>query len=475
MRFSEFFQLGKGQGELDFVDVQLETDTPLFVDPYALATGTDDWSRKCGASVSSYFQSLVEALRAGNVNRANYLASHLHEPNETRLGLSLGRPSGRGVGGAQAHSLLTALSQSTAVQTGFVEDLADCELMVDGIGPDKISDVTTNVIREQLIAYTQEQCSLLGIPMRRDVASGALWQPNQGEWIERYEPLPVVDGSKVLLVPKRSVRWHVLLQHGEYYRHFVLNYLQANAEEIPNLGSLARGRGGRVSKKTLEEAFPLSKEFLLQFSRAHPELLREYKETKAAIRPISNAELDGDFDPIDLARHLIQQLRAIPTGRENATRFHHLGAGIFSFLFYPNLITPKLEAEINDGRRRIDVTYVNTAQSGLFRRFTPTTQRSSGKIVVEFKNYEDDPGNPEVDQVLGRFADHRGWLGFLVSRTIDDRNRLEARCRDLARDHRAYIVPLCDADLTTMLEAVIRNDHLGVEQYLGARFDALTR
>lgn len=474
MRFSQHFRLGLSQGELDFVDIELTQDLPLFVDPYALATGDDDWSRSCAVAVNSYFQSVVTALRAGQNERAEHLLSRLHEPNETRLGLSQGRPSGRGVGGMQAAQLLRALSESTAVQTGFVEDLADCELLVAGVGPDKISDITTNVIRELLIAYTQDQCRLLGVPMQQ-VASGPLWSPARGEWEERYVDLPVVDDTKVLLVPKRAVRWRVLLEHRDYYNNFVLNYLQAHADEQVGLAHLVRGRGNRVTKKALAEEFPLSKEFLLQFSRAHPELFEEYKVTKSGSRPISNQELDGAFNLVELANHLIVELRATPPGQAGATRFHRLGAGIVSLLFYPNLITPRLEEPINDDRKRIDVTYVNTATSGLFARFTPTTQRSSNKVLVEFKNYSNDPGNPEVDQVLGRFADHRGWLGFLICRTLDDRQLLEARCRDVARDHRGYIIPLDDTDLIAMLEAAIRADQRGVEEYLGARFNALTR
>jgi hypothetical protein len=34
MKVSEAFTLGKAQAELDFVDVDLERDVPLFVDPF---------------------------------------------------------------------------------------------------------------------------------------------------------------------------------------------------------------------------------------------------------------------------------------------------------------------------------------------------------------------------------------------------------------------------------------------------------
>lgn len=38
MRVSEFYSLGLTQGSLDFVDVDVENDVPLFIDPRAIAT-----------------------------------------------------------------------------------------------------------------------------------------------------------------------------------------------------------------------------------------------------------------------------------------------------------------------------------------------------------------------------------------------------------------------------------------------------
>ena len=34
MRISEIFNLNKSQAELDFVDIDIEKDLPLFIDPF---------------------------------------------------------------------------------------------------------------------------------------------------------------------------------------------------------------------------------------------------------------------------------------------------------------------------------------------------------------------------------------------------------------------------------------------------------
>jgi hypothetical protein len=146
-RFSNHFEINKRQSELQFVDILLNTDVKLYVDPYALSTEEDAWSIECNNLVVSFFQELVDAFRAKNLWRAQDLLNNLHEPNETRLGESRLAPRGRGVGHDKAMGLYYAFAKSKAVETGILTDLSECELFVEGISNDTISDITTNIIR----------------------------------------------------------------------------------------------------------------------------------------------------------------------------------------------------------------------------------------------------------------------------------------------------------------------------------------
>ncbi len=76
-------------------------------------------------------------------------------------------------------------------------------------------------------------------------------------------------------------------------------------------------------------------------------------------------------------------------------------------------------------------------------------------IFIECKNYGKEIGNPELDQLSGRFAPSRGQVGILLCRNIADPKTLMKRCRDTADDHRGFILPLDDESL----EQVIR-EHL---------------
>ena len=82
-RFSDYFNLGKSQAELDFVDVPLNTDLPLFLDPYALSIEEDPWFKECNNLVVGYFQLVIDSIRENDLTSTRRLLLNLHEPNDT--------------------------------------------------------------------------------------------------------------------------------------------------------------------------------------------------------------------------------------------------------------------------------------------------------------------------------------------------------------------------------------------------------
>jgi hypothetical protein len=182
MRFSKYFGLNQKQAELDFVDVDVSRDTPLFLDPYSIQIKDNEFSSRSADQIKTYFSEVMESLRTSDVDRARHLTSHLSEPRETFLGFSKGQPRGRGVGRFQADQLLSAFRGSRAFRSGLLSDLAEAELFIDGISSDKISDLTTNVIRKSLIEYTQAECNLHGIKLERAVACAPVWDEVERDW-----------------------------------------------------------------------------------------------------------------------------------------------------------------------------------------------------------------------------------------------------------------------------------------------------
>jgi len=73
VRISEIFGLNVRQAELDFVDVDIDRDTPLFLDPFVLSTRTDLWSVHASNTVQSFFHFFINLLYAGETDEARIL------------------------------------------------------------------------------------------------------------------------------------------------------------------------------------------------------------------------------------------------------------------------------------------------------------------------------------------------------------------------------------------------------------------
>ena len=134
---------------------------------------------------------------------------------------------------------------------------------------------------------------------------------------------------------------------------------------------------------------------------------------------------------------------------------------------------PKLETPINDKRKRIDIKYVNSAESGFFRRIYLDSDIQARWIIVECKNYSKIPKNPEVDQLAMRFSPQRGRFGVLCYRESDARANVVLRCRDVAKSGHGYIVALSDSEILAMLDRIGQNRRGSIDDYFAARFSEL--
>ena len=481
MNFSNHFALNKTQAELDFVDVNPEKDLPLFLDPFVVSSQNNNWVNQCNAHITSFFETLLDYIRSHDDLNAIRLLERLGEPNETCLGFSQSDPSGRGIGGIQARDLLQHLKKSKAVQTGLISDIAELDLFVDNIGPDKISDMTTNILRGLLIKYTQEQCELHGIALTYKTPSGYIWDISKKRWIQDYVYLPIINGKKILLVPKIMVRWSTSLKSSDYYNNFVTNFIREDQLNLNgSLVEVLKNGTKRKKKKSIKERYPKSKDYLSVFSNEHPDVLEKYKQTVLAdaIKSIGISDLNElvsqtKFDEPGFAKILQNKLDEIKPGKKDADLYHSFMVGVLQFIFDGDLIYPKKEREINDGRKRIDITYTNARQTGFFDRVFAAPNIQAKQIMVECKNYTEDPTNPEIDQLRGRFSIRRGMFGIMLYRQTSDTHLLLKRCKDVAIDGAGYIIALNDDDICTLLDFIANSQRGQIDEFMQERFNSL--
>lgn len=449
MKVSEFYNLDRTQASLDFLDVDIYNDTRLYIDPYSFEMIHSEFSEKCKYYIRNFFETLITYINANKIKEARNILLELREPNETHLGESRGKSKGRALGPFLATKVLDSLKESEAVKTGLLQNIEETALLIEGIRYDIISDIVTNIIREELILYTQLMAKQYDIPLKEDVASGPIWNIEKQNWEHRLVSLPMTNQGKLLLIPKAIIRKKTNYDVDEYYNHYVLDFLRSY-EFQSNSGLIEVLKNGttRITNKSLESKYGKEKkEVSIRETLKHPKIMENYRNDKAdnISTPLEHEELAIiENTNVPNLTEMIHKLKAIPTGTKHANDYEKIVEQIISIIFYPDLMYPELQHKIHEGRKRIDIKYTNIAQKGFF--YWLALNYPAPHIYIECKNYSSDIKNPEFDQIQGRFSPSRGKFGLLVCRNIKDKELAWKRCIDTAKDQRGYILILDDKD-----------------------------
>lgn len=478
MRIADALKLGKKQHQIAFVNIDLKTDIPLFIDPMSFDDDPSFFAEKCRADIDSFFAAVLKAAKANDLDAGLALLSALEEPNETHLGLSRGKPRGRGLNKKLARKIFASMTTSKAVDSGLVSDLSDAFMFIHGIGPDIVSDMTTNIIRRHLVDFTHEQFNFYDIPIDTKIPSGLIWDSHSERWIEdRLDFIPVIKKQRILLIPKQIVRWRRDFEKAgrKFYTEFFVNFIrQRELNSNGPLVTLVKKNGvvvrREVYRKDIELKHPNNKSTIEEFAIDHRDVYEKFKQSLTRHNPLSDRALmnyqEDSYRENEFCREAAKSLQNIPTGARHATDYQHLVIGLAHFLFYPSLTNPVLERPINSDRKRIDITFDNSASTGFFARIRTDSFFVSREVMMECKNYSEDISNPEVDQLIGRFDPRRGRFGIIFCRNIIDKNRTIDRCIDAFKSAQGAIIVITDADIIEMLEADMLHRERKVQQIL---------
>lgn len=425
-------------------------------------TKDDLWAAQASEHIRTFFKEVMEALRSGDEMRAENLMSHLSEPKETFLGISRGSPNGRGLGRGQSRQLILAMRNSRAFISGLLSDLSEMALYVEGVDRDKISDLTTNIIRELLVEYTQQQCDLYEIETQ-NYSGPSFWDPSLKNWRSHHVQLPYIDDSPVILVPKYIVRRKLSIDSQEFYNKQITDFLIA--ENLRANSSLVQTIKGKkvVTKSAVREQHPKTKSYIADMVADHPDLLELYKSIATRHKAMMTFA-DEEISIHALCLSLADAFLHIKAGKAEANEYHRFIMGALTALFYPDLIQPHKKWEIHDGRKRIDIVYTNSSESGFFAQRRNDPMMNANTVIVECKNYSADIANPEFDQLLGRFDNNRGKFGIITCRSVDNQKLVDSKCKDASSRGRGYIIVLTDSDIIEILrkKAALREPEVGI-------------
>ncbi len=223
MFISEFLRAdNKGHENFEFVDVNLDSDTPVFIDPCLIEKDNTSWCADASKKIDSFFDGMYTEFRHGDIRKSG-LFNHAGEQNATKLGYGNGF-NGKG---KTAEGLADSLSglKLLAKDIPTISCIQDMSVFVEGVAEDCTSDLITNILHGHLNDFTADQMEKYGCRPQGEKNIWTFDHVNK-EWIQEVRPCWEYNGSEILLVPKRIVRKNYLFHPHQYLYSVIIERIR---------------------------------------------------------------------------------------------------------------------------------------------------------------------------------------------------------------------------------------------------------
>lgn len=188
-------------------DPVLNVDTKLFIDPLLLeGSASSPFGKNAHNLFRKHFAKVIKLITGstspGDAPWRNAVKS-LQFPEVRYTCLGYGGASIRGSGGGKAQTATLAKTAKEIINLGVTDpDLfIAMALIEDGIGADRISDMTTKIIMPAIIEFTEEICRDLNVPVHQQQ-----FQLSNGDSYSGELPCNAFEQGPVLLVPRDILR-----------------------------------------------------------------------------------------------------------------------------------------------------------------------------------------------------------------------------------------------------------------------------
>lgn len=290
---SEEWKLGGiGHEDYEFIDVAVNADNELFIDPCLIEQMESDWGKRATGLLKSFFDSLFAAYVSKNKYQKLTLLSHAGEQNGTRLGYGNGH-NGKG---NTAKGLINDFRPLEVLinEITTISKPQDLPIFIPGFAEDGMSDLITNVLHEMLNEFTIQQMIKYGIKSN-GMTMFYSWDMEKSEWKKVRKPSYLIDGYELLLVPKCIVRKNYLFGTGQYFTRVII-------ERIRNDGGFVTPDGQLIPKRDIVSSMRYTGthwmyEKVMDYSKQHNDALEEYHKRLSFFYrenggPMTDEELD---------------------------------------------------------------------------------------------------------------------------------------------------------------------------------------
>lgn len=213
MLATKHFGVERG-AEDDWFDPILNADTCLFVDPFLIFRETEGFWADAHKRIIAHFDQVFLLIAQGNRNpeslqyRKALALLLFREPRELCLGYTSQGTDGAGSGLVFARAIASAIADAIGRGITHPRHFEELGILNEGIGADRISDITCTVLKERLVAYTQEIARRHSIPLAKHQVYGALFDSERLRWERPLVEVPTnpSTGGPLLFVPQRFLR-----------------------------------------------------------------------------------------------------------------------------------------------------------------------------------------------------------------------------------------------------------------------------
>jgi hypothetical protein len=450
---------GVSQYDVDFVIPRIGIDLPLGIDPFLMFKSRDEELRRLHQIIIDHFNAGVRAVSLGRLDLADEIFN-FPEVAAIGLGYTKSGKRGSGLGGYLRDLIIETLKASAGLRERGVLHVEEMQLLASGIGPDRISDISANILKGYLIEYTQRQAEIWGIPLQKGVPVPHIYEEATQSWVDSYVDLPVnpEDDAPVLFVPRRIVRALPWINYDDFLQRDFRAYMEARRKTVTK-----SSQGG---KQILRSA----KLDVANITREDVTIVDRYvknREQHAGDAQPSMEYIDEQANT--RAAKLIDRLATTPPGREDAAAYQYLVLEILNFLFAPELIDGKPEVRTIDGTERRDIIFTNDSDETFWAYVR--TNHDGVVLMFEIKN-TDDLGMAAISQTATYLGSRLGRLGFIVTRkppTPELMKKTFAVWNDSGTEKKVILI-IHDAQLVEMLK--IRADDKSPTRWMQSHYRA---
>lgn len=426
-RLTDHHNIFAPQKELSFAIPFLDEDLPLFVDPFLLWSSPSQQDNALHVSIVDGLNSIGRLWLRGRQEEAVEQIVTASECGEVGLGQSKTR-KGKPLGIAEAKKLLGLFEQIPQVRENGLTRIEVLQLLVPGIGRDRISDFSCSFIKSFLIDYTIDQADRWGIP-RQKTSIGNIYDFKAGVFrSEDGVELPVRPdtGEPILLVPKRWLRFIPWISFEDYFTHYV------------------------PQDDAVRHAEKLGHVEVLDFNRQHYDAVERYVQKRVATaKDCQNDPLFAQM-PVTSAKAKLRELQKLPSGTSEKAdkRYENLMVTMLASFFYPDCDFATDQARTDSGVCIRDLIFYNNRSHPFLRDVFDLYE--SRQLVFEMKNVAKIE-REHINQLNRYLADSFGRFGVIVTRNPLPKAMM-SNTIDLWSGQRKAILVLTDQDIEQMVD-----------------------